>query len=102
MKIRLSVVALSLLTWPIIAMAEPKFESNISGSSILINASNSGAHAYECVYNYSYNHPQQNVGAYQFSGKLYIEAGARQVAVVTRHTDQVVAKLNFDYKCTQK
>ncbi len=102
MKMRLFAVLLSLYTLPVIAMAEPKFESNIDGSSILINASNLGAQSYECVYSYSYNHPKQNEGAYQFSGKLQIEAGAKQVAVVTRHTNQAVIKLNFDYKCTQK
>ncbi|MCH7335237.1 hypothetical protein [Acinetobacter sp. NIPH 2699] len=102
MKIRSIAVALLLVIIPAIAIAEPKFESNIDGSSILINASNHGSQSYECVYSYSFNHTQQNASVNQFNGKLYIEAGARQVAVVTRHTDQAISKLNFDYKCTEK
>lgn len=101
MKTTFIAIALSLTMMPSITKAEPKFVSNINGSSFEINASNLGAQAYECVYSYSFNHPQSSTGN-QFSGKFYIEAGVNNISVITRNTDQMISKLNFDYKCTEK
>ncbi|WP_332604726.1 hypothetical protein [Acinetobacter sp. ESBL14] len=101
MKITFIAIALSFAVMPNIAMAEPKFVSNINGSSFAINASNVGFQAYECVYSYSFNHAQ-GVVVNQFSGTLYIEAGVSNISVISRHTDQMISALNFDYKCTEK
>ncbi|WP_038343863.1 hypothetical protein [Acinetobacter sp. A47] len=101
MKIKSIMILLALLTLPGITFAEPKFVSNINGSSFVINASNAGSQAYECVYSYSFNHVRGS-GANQFSGTLYIEAGASNISVIRRNTDQVISKLDFDYKCTEK
>ena len=101
MKTTFIAIALSFALIPNIAMAEPKFVSNINGSSFVINASNAGSQAYECVYSYSFNH-DQGVVANQFSGTFYIEAGVSNISVISRSTDQKIRALNFDYKCSEK
>lgn len=101
MKIKSIAIALSLTIIPMLAMAEPQFVSDINGSSFVINASNAGSQAYECVYTYSFNHPQ-NSATNQVSGKFYIEAGVNNIAIITRNTDQMISRLNFDYKCFKK
>ncbi|MCY6411300.1 hypothetical protein QTA56_03980 [Acinetobacter sp. VNH17] len=101
MKIKSIALGLSLVIMPTLAMAEPKFVSDINGSSFVINASNAGSQAYECIYTYSFNHPQNSIPN-QVSGKFYIEAGVNNIAVISRNTDQMISKLNFDYKCTEK
>ncbi|PKF33264.1 hypothetical protein [Acinetobacter proteolyticus] len=101
MKITFIAIVLSFALIPSIAMAEPKFVSNINGSSFAINASNSGSQAYECVYSYSFNHAQGSVAS-QFSGKFYIEAGVSNISVISRNTDRMISTLDFDYKCTEK
>jgi len=35
-------------------------------------------------------------------GNFVIEAGVNNISVITRNTDQMISKLNFDYKCTEK
>ncbi|WP_119055326.1 hypothetical protein [Acinetobacter colistiniresistens] len=101
MKITFIAFALSFLMIPSIVMAEPKFVSNINGSSFVFNASNIGSQAYECIYNYSFNHDRGSV-ANQFSGKFYIEAGVNNISVISRNTDRMISNLDFDYKCTEK
>ena len=101
MKIKSMAIALSFVLLPSIVMAEPKFVSNVNGTSFQINASNAGSQAYECVYSYSFNHARGS-GVNQFSGKFYIEAGANNISVIARNTDQMISKLDFDYKCTEK
>lgn len=101
MKNKSIAIALSCMLLPAMAVAEPKFVSNINGSSFQINVSNTGSQAYECVYSYSFNHVRGS-GVSQFSGKFYIEAGANNISVIARNTDQMISKLDFDYKCTEK
>ncbi|NIE95001.1 hypothetical protein NDN11_07980 [Acinetobacter sp. C26M] len=101
MKIIFIAIALSFMVIPSIAMAEPKFVSNINGSSFAIKASNIGSQAYECVYSYSFNHAQGSVPN-QFSGKFYIEAGVSNISVISKDTDRMISTLDFDYKCTEK
>ena len=100
MKIKFVVITLALMITPMLAKAEPKFVSNINGSSFVINVSNVGSQSYECAYTYTYNSSQQ--GGQQFNGRVVIEAGANNVAVIKRATDQMISKLNFDYQCKEK
>lgn len=104
MKNKSIVMAFALLTLTATSgvMAEPKFVSDINGSSFVINAFNTGSQAYECTYVYTYNQPNSATPTQQASGTVYIQAGANNTAVISRNTNQLITKLNFDYKCVEK
>lgn len=101
MKIRSITMAMIVALLSTIAIAEPKFVSNINGSSFVINATNQGSQAYECQYTYTFNQVDSQAEQ-QVNGRFYIQAGANNIAVVSRNVSQVITRLNFDYKCTEK
>lgn len=100
MKTTSIAILIACVLTPTIVMAQPKFVSNINGSSFIVNASNTGTQAYECVYTYAYNNNSQSNQLY--SGKIFIEAGANNIAVVSRNTNQIISKLDFDFQCSEK
>lgn len=101
MNIKHLIIGITTILTSTLIMAEPKFNSDIDGSSFMINVSNTSQQKYECTYTYTYNANQQGFQSPSFNGKFLVEAGVRNIAVLARNVDRPVTKLNFDFKCKE-